>query len=301
MKSSKPDQPTLAEHILESHSPRALNSYLRTIEQYTHYLGEAVARKATYPQVVDYLGVLRERPMHPKTIRNHLYAIKMYYQWLVDTGQRRDHPCRDLFLKDKINRAIPVETLYSKAELDELLDTHRASLPLTRGRDKIILSLLVCQAVTVFEIIHLKITDVDLKKAKLRLAGSPKTMRRVLPLKPEQIMLFNDYLQRIRPLLWKNNHRPREQDYDTLILSVRGRQMNPNSISSMFKAPLSHGEKISPQKIRQSVIAHLLKSGQDLRVIQAFTGHKRVSSVEEYRQTGLEELKAAIDKYHPLG
>lgn len=301
MKSSKLDQPTLAEHILESHSPRALNSYLRTIEQYTHYLGEAVARKATYPQVVDYLGVLRERPMHPKTIRNHLYAIKMYYQWLVDTGQRRDHPCRDLFLKDKINKAIPVETLYSKAELDELLNTHRASLPLTRGRDKIILSLLVCQAVTVFEIIHLRVADVDLKKAKLRLAGSPKTMRRTLPLKPEQIMLFNDYLQRIRPLLWKNNHHPREQDYETLILSVRGRQMNPNSISSMFKAPLSHGEKISPQKIRQSVIAHLLKSGQDLRVIQAFTGHKRVSSVEEYRQTGLEALKAAIDKYHPLG
>ena len=72
--------------------------------------------------------------------------------------------------------------------------------------------------------------------------------------------------------------------------------MNANSISSMFKAPLSHS-----QKIRQSVIAHLLKSGQDLRVIQAFTGHKRVSSVEEYRQTGLEELKAAIYQYHPLG
>ena len=301
MKPPKANQPTLAEHILEGHSPRALNSYLRTIQQYLNYTTKAAARKATYPEVVAYLGMLRKRPMHPKTLRNHLYAIKMYYQWLVDTGERNDHPCRDLFLKDKINKAIPVETLYSKEELTELLDTHRASLPLTRNRDKIILSLLVCQAVTVFEIIHLKVADVDLKKATLHLAGSPKTMQRTLPLKPEQIMLFNDYLQRIRPLLWKNNHRPRPQDYDTLILSVRGRQMNAGSISSMFKAPLSHGQKISPQKIRQSVIAHLLKSGQDLRVIQAFTGHKRVSSVEEYRQTGLEELKAAIHKYHPLG
>ncbi len=301
MKSTKPNQSTLSEHILEGHSPRALHGYLRTINQYLNYIGQAVAQTATYPDVVRYLGVLRKRPMHPKTLRNHLYAIKMYYQWLVDTGQRNDHPCRDLFLKDKINKAIPVETLYSKEELNELLNTHRASLPLTRNRDKTILSLLVCQAVTVFEIIHLKVKDVDLKKATLHLSGSPKTMKRTLPLKPEQIMLFNDYLQRIRPLLWKNNHQPRPQDDDTLILSVRGRQMNANSISSMFKAPLSHGQKISPQKIRQSVIAHLLKSGQDLRVIQAFTGHKRVSSVEEYRQTGLEELKAAIHKYHPLG
>ena len=53
-------------------------------------------------------------------------------------------------------------------------------------------------------------------------------------------------------------------------------------------------------KFRQSVIAHLLKSRQDLRVIQAFTCHKCVSSVEEYRQTGLEELKATIKKHHPL-
>ena len=55
------------------------------------------------------------------------------------------------------------------------------------------------------------------------------------------------------------------------------------------------------RKLRQSVIAHLLKSGQDPQVIQSFTGHKRVSSVEEYQQTGLEELKAAIYKNYPLG
>lgn len=292
---------TLREHILESHSERAVDGYIRQINQYLNYATEPKARKATYPEIVDYIGVLRKRSMHPKTVRNHLYAIKMYYQWLVDTGQRNDHPCRDLYLKDKINRAIPVETLYSKQELDELLDTHRASLPLTRNRDKIVLSLLICQAVTVFEIIHLKLKDLDLNKGTLHLAGSPKTMKRTLPLKSEQIMLFNDYLNRTRPLLLKNNKSQKEEDRETLILSVRGNKMKPISITGMFKQPMSNGKKITPQKIRQSVIAHLLKSGQDLRVIQAFTGHKRVSSVEEYRQTGLEELKSTILKHHPLG
>ena len=40
------------------------------------------------------------------------------------------------------------------------------------------------------------------------------------------------------------------------------------------------------RKFRQSVIAHLLKSKQDLRLIQAFTGHKCVSSVEEANRFG---------------
>ena len=292
---------------MESHSERAIGGYLRLIGQYLNYRGEQAAKKATYPDIVDYIGVLRQtisartgKPLHPKTLRNYLYSIKMYYEWLVDTGQRSDHPCRDLFLKDRINRAIPIETLYSREELEELLETHRAKLPLTRNRDRIVLSLLVCQAVTVFEIIHLKVRDLDLKKGTLHLAGSPKTMERTLPLKPEQILLFNDYLNRTRKLLLKNNKQPAKEDTSTLILSVRGKQMKPISISGMFKQPMANGQKITPQKIRQSVIADLLKSGRDLRVIQAFTGHKRISSIEEYRQTGLEELKAVIDKLHPL-
>ena len=48
------------------------------------------------------------------------------------------------------------------------------------------------------------------------------------------------------------------------------------------------------------VIANLLKSGKGLRDVQYFAGHKKISSTEKYRQTGLEELKAAILKYHPL-
>ena len=291
---------SLENHIGETHSPQSIYGYIRIINQYLKYTGEKEAKKSTYPEIVEYIGVLRKKGMHPKTLRNQLYSIKMYYQWLVDTGQRNDHPCRDLFLKDKINRAIQLETLYTKQELENILNTHRAKLPLTRNRDKIVLSLLVHQAITVFEIIHIKIQDIDLNKGTVNLAGCVKTQPRILPLKSEQIMLLNDYMNRTRKLLLKNNKKPSQQDRDTLILSVRGNKMKPISITGMFKQPMSNGHKITPQKIRQSVIANLLKSGKDLRIIQAFTGHKRISSVEEYRQTGLEELKNVINKHHPL-
>ncbi len=290
----------LPEHIGQTHSHRAIKGYMRMINIYLKYKGESPAKKAVYPEVVEYIGMLREQGMHPKTVRNHLYSIKMYYQWLVDTGQRNDHPCRDFYLKDKINKAIPVETLYTKQELEDLLDTYRARLPLTRNRDKIVLSLLVHQAITVFEIIHIKISDIDLHKGTVNLPGCVKTMARVLPLKSSQIMLINDYINNTRQLLLKNNREPTKEDTETLILSVRGNKMKPISITGIFKQPMSNGHKITPQKIRQSVIANLLKSGNDLRVIQAFTGHKRVSSVEEYRQTGLEELRNTIHKHHPL-
>ena len=53
-------------------------------------------------------------------------------------------------------------------------------------------------------------------------------------------------------------------------------------------------------KIRQSVIANLLKEGHGLRMVQAFASHRRTACTEAYKQTGLEELKAANEKLHPL-
>jgi YD repeat-containing protein len=52
--------------------------------------------------------------------------------------------------------------------------------------------------------------------------------------------------------------------------------------------------------ITLSVIVNLLKSGHDLRLVQTFAGHKYPSATEKYRQTGIGELKAGIEKYYPL-
>jgi site-specific recombinase XerD len=291
---------SLEEHILSYHSPRNVKGYIRIINHFMAYIGQDKAPIAVYNDVVDYISFLRKGTMHPKTMMNQLYAVKMYYQWLADTGQRDDHPCRDLYLKDKIDRSIQIEGLYSKEEVQKIIEHQNSRLPLMRTRDKIIFSLLGNQAVTVTEIIHIKLEDIDLKKATLNLPGSSKTKARILPLKSDQIILINDYITKTRSLLLKNNSKPTDQDKQTLILSIRGNLMKPITITGLMKEPWVDGKKVTPQKIRQSVIANMLKEGKDLRVMQAFTGHRNIASVEEYRQTGLEELKTLVQKYHPL-
>ena len=58
--------------------------------------------------------------------------------------------------------------------------------------------------------------------------------------------------------------------------------------------------KLTALVIRQSVIANLLAKNNDLRVVQYFAGHKSPDTTEKYRQTGLNALKVAIDKLHPI-
>jgi hypothetical protein len=64
--------------------------------------------------------------------------------------------------------------------------------------------------------------------------------------------------------------------------------------------PLFQNRDLKAITIRQSVITNLLKQKKDLRVVQVFAGLKKPSSTERYRQTGLEELKAAVLKHHPF-
>ena len=58
---------------------------------------------------------------------------------------------------------------------------------------------------------------------------------------------------------------------------------------------------LNPPNNRHIVIANILKTGKDLRVVQVFAGHKKIGKREKYCQSGLKELLEAIEKYHPLG
>jgi integrase/recombinase XerD len=115
-------------------------------------------------------------------------------------------------------------------------------------------------------------------------------------MKPKQIMLFYKYIHEVRSKVIKENT-------SQLILNLRGGRMTADSINYLVETfkPLFPDRNLNAKTIRQSVITNLLKQKKDLRIVQVFAGHKKPSSTERYRQTGLEELKAAVMKYHPLG
>jgi integrase/recombinase XerD len=122
-----------------------------------------------------------------------------------------------------------------------------------------------------------------------------KNQPRTLKMKSQQIMLFYKYIHEIRPEIISENT-------NQLLLNIRGKALKADNINYLIETFKNHfpDKNLNAKTIRQSVIANLLKEGKDLRVVQVFAGHKNPSSTEKYRQTGLEELRSAIQKYHPL-
>ena len=182
---------TLQDYLQQEYSKTSVNNYKNSINRYLLTVGDK-AEIASYIDVLDYIGLLREQNLHPKSLRNNLFAVKIYYRYLVAIGKRKDHPCQYLYLKDQINRAIQVESLYPKEILHELYESWESKNPEHQQRDKIIISLLIYQALTVLEIAQLKVNDIDLEKGTVRINENIKNKGRILSLKSNQILLFHN-------------------------------------------------------------------------------------------------------------
>ena len=276
----------ILEYLNEHYSASSTKGYENMINKYRAYM-QSKAQRANYHDIMGYVSYLRKSNLHPKSLRNHLFAIKIYYRYLVEMEVRKDHPCEKLYLRDQINRSIEIENLYTTEQLENLLKEHRSNDKKNQTRDEIIIGLLIYQALTVRELVNLKITDINLIEANVHIGGSKKNNARTLALKANQILLISDYIR---------EHQ--EQIY--LFENKKGQASSPGQINRIIKYKKKKREKQLPIKIRRSVIANYLKQNNDIRVVQVFAGHKRSGSTEEYKQSGLEELKVSISKIHPL-
>ena len=290
---------TLREYLEKKYSKSTLASNLYNIKRFTDYY-QNKSETATYTDILNYIAHLRKNyDLHPKTLRHCLYGVKIYFNYLLEIGKRKDHPCSELFLKDKIDKQIQVDNLYSQETLENFLKnfTIKRKERLKR-RNEVIISLLIYQALTVSEISDLEVQNIDLEMCEIQIKSSHHQQKRKLPLQAKQILLFYNYLEKERKELVVFNKENPVISY--LILGQYGEKINPNGISKMINEYRKPSQKIQPMKIRQSVIANLLKKENDTRIVQVFAGHRRASTTVQYKQTELEILQNAVNNYHPI-
>jgi len=289
------------DYLNEHYSPRSVKGYLRLIQRLKRYLADGL-NGASYMEIVEYLGKLRSEGLHPKTLRNHLFGIKIYYTYLLKRGIRKDHPCASLQLKDRLNRSVLIESLYTKESLELLYKNYEQVIDQERSiyhRNKLLLSVLIYQALTTLEIVDLRVEDIDLEEGTMYIRGNEAGGRRgnrsrTLGLQSKQVLLINIYLTEDRKSLLSNQENP-----EYFFLNTKGAQLWLTYLNRFLKDLKVNGKSFTPLKIRQSVIANLLKEKNDVRIVQEFAGHRRTGSTEAYKQSGLEALQLSIELYHP--
>jgi len=285
---------TLESYLQQHYSTDTVKAYQREIEIYKNNFKEA--DKAVYKDIIDYIGLLRKRYSKAATISRIVSSIKVYYDYLCSEETRNDNPTKAIKLRDKQSRDIQLQDLFTAEELEILLNRKERYTNLDY-RNKVLISLLIYQALHPREMEALTVQDINLTTGSIYIKSTAKANSRELQLKPNQILLFYQYINEIRPKFLQS------KESNTLIIGIRGGVMSGEDITKHIKRSFKElypNRKVNAQTIRQSVIANLLKQGHDLSLVQSFAGHKYPSTTQRYKQNEIETLKAAVNKYHPI-
>jgi integrase/recombinase XerD len=176
----------LEEYLLKKYKKSSLTPNLCSIRKYLNFI-QNKAETAEYKDILEYVAHLRKNEnLHPKTIKQYLNGAKIYYYYLLEIGKRNDHPCSELYLKDKVNKQIKVDVLYSAETLEKYLESHKNDAKLVRRRNEVITSLLIYQGLTVGEICNLQIEDINLEKAEIYIKVNQELCR----YKPNKFYFF---------------------------------------------------------------------------------------------------------------
>jgi integrase/recombinase XerD len=271
----------------------SVESYIYDINKYKN--NNKNAHKYDYQKVMQYIEIVRNEHSI-SNVKRVIASIKKYYDYLIETGKRKDNPARAIRIRDGKENPIQLQDLFTEKELQLLLIPRIERYPFLAKRNKIIMSLLVHQGLRIGEIENIKLNDLDLEKATIQIHKTGITNARNLPLKAEQILLLYEFINQDR-----NKLKTFRNDQNALLLGKLGTPIRKEDVDYLISTyQKQFKKKLTTTTIRQSVITNLLAKNNDLRVVQHFAGHKSPDTTEKYRQTGLNALKTAIDKLHPI-
>ena len=279
----------------------------------------------TKKDVLKYLEHLQNnRQQENITRRNALTAINHYFAFLQKIGTAEQNPTSLIEIRGTHKRHL--YKIYTPEELTQLFDNYyhtyirnfqdfcyapklggiqvhnREQALLARQRNYAMLGLLVYQGLHTNELQKITINDIDLKKAKVKVAGGKKSNTKNIPLNASQIGFLINYIERIRPqfFTWCE-----ESEALFFPLPECGkRKTKSTNLMGTLKALTAQVKSIDKslqnfKQVRASVITHWLKT-EGLRRAQYYAGHRYISSTEKYLPNQIEGLIDDITKYNPF-
>jgi integrase/recombinase XerD len=245
--------------------------------------------QVTYTEILDFTDHLKKEGKSINLINRIMLAVRYYFTYLQNERQISYNPAAGISLKGTI-RTVPHDLL-EKADLEALYENYTIKDERTH-RNKVIIGLLVYQALTREELETIRPEHLKLREGKIQVPATGKQNGRILNLQPHQVLDLQEYILLVRPKLQSKSERLFTGRYDLEDLK--------NTLLHLGHALRKTNPKYKHAvQIRQSVITEWLKE-KDLRTVQYMAGHRYVSSTERYKESNLEDLKEALSKHHPL-
>lgn len=218
-------------------------------------------------------------------------GVHSFYRFLVYSKRIENDPSELLSLP-KLEMRLP--NVLSVEEIDLMINS--IDLSQNEGhRNRAIIEMLYGSGLRVSELINLKLSNIYLSEEYMLVEGKG-SKQRLVPLSKESIKQFGYWMED------RNQWDIKPEYVDCAFVNRYGRQLTRAMIFTIIRrlaADAGIQKVISPHTLRHSFATHLLQNGADLRVIQQLLGHENITTTEIYTHIDIQDLRAAILKYHP--
>ncbi|MBX9851804.1 MAG: tyrosine-type recombinase/integrase [Cytophagaceae bacterium] len=246
----------------------------------------------TQKEIQSFYEHLQQRPHKQKEgglsevyINHHIYAIRVFLNWLESIGEIKYNPIS--VMKFKAPKNNPRQPLPQ----EEIQLLFKATITL---KETAILHLFYSCGLRRSEGEALNIKDVHFKQQILYVREGKGAKRRAVPMTARVTKELENYYQEER-------RTARAKDREAFMLNKVGMRMSGDNYNKALKEILKRTESLSRtgsgikqeitlHHLRHSIATHLLESGLSLEYVRDFLGHAFLESTQIYTKVNQRQL-----------
>ncbi|MEP2937038.1 MAG: tyrosine-type recombinase/integrase [Gilvibacter sp.] len=279
----------------KNYSTHTVTAYEKDIQQFSQFLLDTFEESSlvdvSYALIRTWIVALVDQGISNRTINRKISSLKAFYKFLLKTEQIKASP---LAKHKALKTAKKVQVPFSQKEVTQVLDELSYGDDFASVRDKLLVELFYSTGMRRSELINLKLQDVQLASAQIKVLGK-RNKERIIPMLPSVKQTIEKYLP-LRLQSVKDATEPH------LLLTNKGVKLYETlvyRIINMYFSKTSSKVKKSPHILRHSFATHLLNEGADLNAVKELLGHASLASTQVYTHNSIAELQKVHAKSHP--
>lgn len=277
-------------------SPHTLTAYKGDLYTFIQYLQDkqclTSVSEVRHLHIRSWTVALMQGGQNPRSVTRKLSCLKTYFKFLKKRGQVEKDPMQKV-VAPKSGKRLPV--FIQESQMLALFTDMEFGEDYAGQLHRLLLETLYATGIRRGEAASLKISDVDLGRSVLRIAGKGGK---------ERLVPFARYLSELleRFLTIRRDTFPKSESW--LFLNRKGERITPENIYTIVKKYLSvvtTAEQRSPHVLRHSFATHLSNRGADLNAIKELLGHSNLAATQIYTHNSIERLIKVYEQAHPKG
>jgi integrase/recombinase XerD len=212
-------------------------------------------------------------------IGHHVYALKLFFNWLEDTGQLSSNPISAIRFP---RAAQPVRQPLSQQETKQLFAAAQSLQELA------LLHLFYSCGLRRGEAEKLNTRDIHFNKQLLYVRSGKGAKRRAVPMTEKVSRELENYYHQERATITN------ARDTEAFMLGKTGQRMRGEGYNRILKSMLERtgiSRETTLHHLRHSIATHLLASGLEIEKVRDFLGHRHLESTQLYAKVAAHQLR----------